>query len=187
MERIISAIQSVYPISDQSMADFTGKMRKMELPKGHVLIRNGTIERNYYFIEKGLTRSFCLLNGEESTSWFSQEGDVTFSMLGSYQQKPGFENVDLLEDCIVYAISVIELNALYEKNIEITNWSRLLHQKAFLDLELRHIAMMTKSAKERHDSFMREKSDIYRRTNLGHIASYLGMTQVTLSRIRSEF
>ena len=173
-------------MSSNSLEELTSRMTKLSLPKRHILIKSGVVERNYYFIEKGLTRSYILFEGNEVTSWFSQEGDITFSMLGSYQKKPGFEFVDLLEDSVIYSLPVDVLNALYEKNLDIANWSRLLHQKAFLELELRHISRLTLTAKERYEEFTREKPDIFKRVNLGYIASYLGMSQVTLSRLRAQ-
>ena len=186
MEQITQSIISLYPMSSNSLEELTSRMTQLILPKRHILIKSGLIERNYYFIESGLTRSYVLFEGNEVTSWFSQEGDITFSMLGSYQKKPGFEYVDLLEDSDIYSIPVDVLNALYEKNLDIANWSRLLHQKAFLELELRHISRLTLTAKERYEQFLEQRPDIFRRVNLGYIASYLGMSQVTLSRLRSQ-
>lgn len=186
MNQIISSIRKSYPMSDASIDELTYKMTRLELPKKYILIKSGVVERNYFFIEKGLTRSYCLFNGNEVTSWFSKEGEVTFSMLGSYHKKQGFENVDLLEDSVIYSLPVDVLNLLYETNIEIANWSRLLHQNAFLELELRHIAMVSQSAKERYENFIREKPAIMQRVNLGYIASFLGMSQVSLSRLRAK-
>ncbi len=186
MENIIKSIRAIYNVGDSSVKELANLMECHHLPKGYILIKSGVVERNYYFIEKGITRSYCFVDGKESTSWFSKEGDITFSMLSSYENKPGYEYVDLLENCILYAIPVQELNALYERNIEIANWSRLVHQKAFLDLELRHISLATQSAEERLQSFIQEKGDLYKRINLGYVASYLGMTQVTLSRLRAK-
>ncbi|MFC5045513.1 Crp/Fnr family transcriptional regulator [Aquimarina hainanensis] len=186
MNTIIHSNKTAYPVSSSSIELLTSKMTKLELPKKHLLIEGGTLDKNYYFIEKGLTRSFIILDGEETTTWFSKEGELAFSMLSCYENRPGFEYVDLLEDSIIYAIPVQELNELYHTNIEIANWSRVIHQKAFLDLELRHIALATQSAKERYDHFVAEKSDIFQRIKLGYIASFLGVTQVTLSRLRSH-
>ncbi|PKV50392.1 CRP-like cAMP-binding protein [Aquimarina sp. MAR_2010_214] len=186
MEKIISSIKSMYAVSDASIASLTSKMTELHLPKKHILIKSGVVDKNYYFIEKGLTRSYCIIDGEEATTWFSKEGELAFSMLSCYENKPGFEYVDLLEDSIIYAIPVHKLNLLYETNIEIANWSRIAHQKAFLDLELRHIALATQSAKERYDTFTQEKSDLFKRVKLGYIASFLGVTQVTLSRLRAK-
>ena len=186
MEKIISSIRNVCPVSDSSIEALTRHMKLLKLPKKTVLIKSGEIDKNYYFIEKGITRSYCLIDGEETTTWFSTEGDVTFSMLSCYENKAGYEYVDLLEDAVIYSIPIHALNTLYETNIEIANWSRLLHQKAFLDLELRHIALITQSAKERYENFICEKADLFKRVNLGYIASFLGVTQVTLSRLRAE-
>jgi CRP-like cAMP-binding protein len=186
MEAIISSIKSMYAVSDKSIELLVSKMKKHEFPKKHILIKGGVIDKNYYFIENGLTRSYCIIEGEETTTWFSKEGELAFSMLSCYENKPGFEYVDLLEDSIVYSIPVNELNKLYDSNIEIANWSRIVHQKAFLDLEYRHIAMTTQSAKERYINFTKDKSDLFKRIKLGYIASFLGVTQVTLSRLRAE-
>ncbi len=186
METIISSIKQMYPVSNESLELLTGKMEKVLFPKKHILIKAGIVNKNYYFIEKGLTRSYCIINGEETTTWFSKEGELAFSMLSCYEGKPGFEYVDALEDTVVYAISIDQLNKLYKTNIEIANWSRVIHQKAFLDLEYRHIAMTTQPAKERYANFTREKHDLFKRVKLGYIASYLGVTQVTLSRLRAE-
>ena len=187
MEKIISAIRESYYMSDASIDLLASNMKKHSWPKKHVLIKAGTIERNYYFIEKGLTRSYCIINGEEKTTWFSKEGDITFSMLSAYEEKPGYEFVDLLEDCVIYSIPVKVLNKLYVENIEIANWSRLIHQKAFLDLEQRHISIISESARERYLRFIDERFDLFNRVNLRHISSFLGVTQVTLSRLRAEF
>ena len=186
METIISSIKQMYPVSDTSIKLLTSKMEKAVFPKKHILIKGGIINKNYYFIEKGLTRSYCIIDGEETSTWFSKEGELAFSMLSCYENKPGFEYVDLLEDSVVYSISIDKLNELYKTNIEIANWSRIVHQKAFLDLEYRYIAMTTQSAKERYINFTKEKFDLFKRIKLGYIASFLGVTQVTLSRLRAE-
>lgn len=186
MDQIISSITEICGMSNTSITQLTSQMNRHDLLKKHMLIKAGIVDRNYYFIEKGLTRSFCLIDGEEKTTWFSKEGDITFSMLSSYEEKPGYEFVDLLEDSIIYSIPVQSLNSLYEENIEIANWSRLVHQKAFLDLELRHIAMITQSANERYENFIMERSNLNNRINLKYIASFIGVTQVTLSRLRAD-
>ncbi len=187
MQTIISCIQKISPCKQSTIDLLTSKMTRHEFPKKHILIKSGIIDKNFYFIEKGLTRSYCIINGEEATSWFSQEGDITFSMLSCYENKPGYEYVDLLEDSIIYSISIQELNKLYFDNIEIANWSRLIHQKAFLDLELRHIALATQSATERYHNFLKERSGLVNRVKLSHIASFIGVSQVTLSRIRANY
>jgi len=107
-------------------------------------------------------------------------------MLSSYGEKPGYEYVDLLEDSMIYSVPIEILNEFYHQNIEIANWSRLVHQQAFLDLELRHIALISQSAKERYWNFTKERPDLLERVDLQYIASFLGVTQVTFSRLSAQ-
>lgn len=124
MENIIKGIRRYYPVSDSSLEMLFSHMKKLELPKKHLLIHGGVSDRHVYFIEKGFCRSYCLRDGEEITIWFSREGDITFAMKDLYHNQPGYEYVELLEDCELYAIRIDELNQIYETNIEIANWGR---------------------------------------------------------------
>ena len=118
MENIIKGIRQYYPVSDSSLEVLFSHMEKLELPKKHLLIRGGVADRHVYFIEKGFCRSYCLHDGEEITIWFSREGDITFAMKDLYHDEPGYEYVELLEDCELYAIRIEDLNRIYETNIE---------------------------------------------------------------------
>ncbi len=117
MQNIIEGIRRYYPVSDNSLNILFSKMKKLELPKKHLLIKGGVIDRHVYFIEKGFTRSYCLHDGKEMTIWFSREGDITFAMKDLYHNEPGYEYVELLENCTLYAIAINDLNTLYETNI----------------------------------------------------------------------
>ena len=111
MENIIKGIRRYYPVSDSSLEMLFSHMKKLELPKKHLLIHGGVSDRHVYFIEKGFCRSYCLRDGEEITIWFSREGDITFAMKDLYHNQPGYEYVELLEDCKLYAIR--HINRLY--------------------------------------------------------------------------
>lgn len=187
MENIIKGIRQFYSVSDTSLELLFSKMKRLELPKKYLLISGGIMDRHVYFIEKGFCRSYCLLDGEEITIWFSREGDITFSMKDLYHNEPGYEYVELLEDCILYAIRIEDLNALYEINIEIANWSRLIHQECLLYMDQHHINRLYLPAKERYEQLLREQPDVIHRAKLSYIASFLGMTPQHLSRLRSEY
>ena len=186
MQHIIKGIRSYYPVSDRSLDMLFEKAKRLELPKKHLLIKAGVIDRHVYFIEKGFTRSYCLYDGKETTIWFSREGDITFAMNDLYHNEPGYEYVELLEDCILYAITVTDLNRLYETNIEIANWGRVIHQECLLYMDQHHNAQLYLSAKERYAQLLRELPDVIHRANLTYIASYLGITPQHLSRLRAE-
>lgn len=150
-----------------------------------MLTREGVEDKSVYFIEQGCARTYLLIDGKEITNWFSQEGDITFSSNALYHRKPGFEYVELLEDTLLYTLSIDQLNALYKTNIELANWSRVIHQEVLLKMQTLRIDRLSLSAKERYDKFLAEQPELFQRVNLGYIASYLGMTQQYLSSLRA--
>ena len=78
------------------------------------------------------------------------------------------------------------LNELYDTNIEIANWGRVIHQECLLALQCVRIDNLTMTAKERYEALLKTFPDICQRVNLGYIASFLGISISTLSRIRAE-
>ena len=141
---------------------------------------------NIYFIEKGIARSYCLIDGKEVTSWFSKEGELIYSTNSFYGRTEGYENemVQILEDSLLYYIPIIELEKLCIDHADIANWLRILYQKAFVEIERRLIYRLYMSAEERYKDFSEKNPDLFQRVNLGYIASYLGMSHVTLCALR---
>lgn len=185
ISNIRKSIKSHYPVSDESI-DLLGKhFRKHLFPAKHLIIRGCIIDRNVYFIEKGLTRSYCLADGNEHTTWFSKEGDITFCLLCLYHNRAGFEYVETIEPTLAYSIPISILNELYETNIEIANWGRVIHQECLLSLQCIRIDNLTMTAKERYEALLSTFPDICQRVNLGYIASFLGISISALSRIRA--
>lgn len=90
----------------------------------------------------------------------------------------------MLEDSTLYYMPINKLNELCQTNIEIANWLRMVHQNAFVEVERRLINRLYMSAEERYNDFIDKNTDLLQRVNLGHIASYLGMSHVTLCALR---
>ncbi len=186
MQRISRSLRSIYPITDDSMEQLCAIARAMELPRRHLLIEKGLRCGHVYFIERGLSRSFCHIGSAELSSWFSAEGDITFAMNELYHDIAGFESVELLEDSLLYAIAIPEFNQLIEQNIEFCNWSRLIHQEHILRVQQARIDQISLSTEARYRKFVREQPELLQRIKLGHLASYLGMTAQNLSRLRAS-
>ena len=186
INNIEEGMRRCYPVSDSSIEELAQKFTEKSYPKGHLLTRAGIRNNFVYFIEHGCARTFLLVDGKEITNWFSQEGDITFSSNALYYQKPGFEYVELLEESLLYAIPIRSLNHLYETNIEIANWGRVIHQDVLLKMQTLRLDRVTLSAKERYEKLLKEDPGLFNRATLGHIASYLGMTQQHLSSLRAH-
>ena len=186
MINIINKINSSYPISDETIRTLKENVTLCHFPKKHQLIKANMFCKSAYFIEKGMTRSFWLVNGEEITTSFSDEGGIVFSMDELYYNKPSEEFVETLEDVIAYRISLTDLLRLFQTNIELANWGRVIHQNEYRRLHRSHKERLTLSAKERYEEFKQQFPEVCQRAQLGYIASYLGITLSTLSRLRVQ-
>ena len=175
-------------MSNSSINELFAHSSLLELPKNHILTSSFQNDKNFYFIKKGIARSYCVINDKELTSWFSTEGDIVFSTNNFYGNQQGYEYevVQLLENTVLYAVPIKDLEKLYQTNIEIANWSRILHQEAFIMNEKRLISRLYKSAEERYIELLQTRPDLFQRVNLGYIASFLGISQVTLCHLRNK-
>lgn len=188
MQNIINSLKTQFNLSDGSIRELFAHSAVREIPKKQVLTSSFRHDPHFYFIEQGITRSYCVVDGKEVTSWFSAEGEIVFSTNNFYGKTPGYEYeiVQALEDTVAYAIPIKDLDVLYQTNIEIANWSRILHQQAFIETEKRLIARLYQSAEERYVDLLQSRPMLFRRVNLGHIASFLGISQVTLCQLRNK-
>ena len=184
MKHVIACMRALCPISDETMKELESLVVKCNYPKRYQLIKENIFCRYAYFIEKGMTRSFWLVDGEEITTSFSCEGGIVFSMDELYYNKMSEEFVETLEDVVVYRISLDKLRRLFETNIELANWGRIIHQDEYRRLHRSHKERLTLSAKERYEEFRQQFPQVNQRAQLGYIASYLGITLSTLSRLR---
>ncbi|KFF10044.1 Crp/Fnr family transcriptional regulator [Flavobacterium hydatis] len=158
----------------------------VSFPKGHILLKAGKIESNIYFIKKGIVRAYVNQNDSDVTFWFGKEGETILSMKSYVENQKGYEDIELLEDCDLYELKTTNLQRLFEEDIHIANWGRKFAEKELIKTEERLISRQFKTASERYNELITNNPDLIKRVQLGHIASYLGITQVSLSRIRAE-
>lgn len=186
MNTLFDYVSSYHSLSENAKKALTSKLTKLELPKNAFLVEEGRTCNHMYFLEKGSLRGFYNLDGKEVTYWFGFENNFVTSFYSFISRKPSFENIQLLEDCTLWSLSYEELQELYNLHPEIERLGRLSHEKYYLMLEDRFVSNHFKDARERYEMLMESSPHILRRVPLGYIASYLGISQETLSRIRSK-
>ncbi|BDD03987.1 Crp/Fnr family transcriptional regulator [Aureibacter tunicatorum] len=178
--------QHKYEISGESFELLNACMSEESKSKGELLIKVGEIHNYIYFIKTGAMRSYFInKDGKEVTYWFGFEGDIAASLSNFIKSKPSMENIELLEDSVILKISRSKLLELYETNLELANFGRKIAEKALLEMEEQILLTQFTDAKSRYLKLINRFPEILQRVKLGHISSYLGITQVTLSRIRS--
>lgn len=175
-----------FPLSKEIIHDLESLAMLEELPKGHLLLKEGQVAHRLYFLEKGTARTYYYHNGKDITSWIYGENLPFTAWYSFLDKKPSFENVEVLETSTVISLSKKSLEALYKKHPAFNHFGRKMveQQLSFLDAFYKGYLFMT--AKERYDLLLSIFPDVTQRVNLGHIASLLGISQETLSRIRAK-
>ncbi len=187
MDSIEETFFNKYGLSTTNFDLLHSFMTEHTKPKGEVLIREGEVHQSVYFIKSGAIRSYYTnKDGKDITYWFGFEGDIAASLTNFINSKPSLENIELLEDTVVYKISKSKLLELYLTNIAFANFGRKLAENALLEMEQQILLTQVADAKSRYQTLINKFPQISQRVKLGHIASYLGITQVTLSRIRAQ-
>jgi len=179
-------LKDISTLSNESLQLIISKIKLVSLPKNTILMDADKIEKKVYFIKKGMARAYTIDDGNEITFWFGKEGDCILSMRSYVINKPSYETIQLLEDCELYEIEMKELFDFYSTNLEIANWGRKFAEIELINTEERFISRQIGTAKNRYEKLLTENPSLINRVQLGYIASYLGISQVTLSRIRSE-
>ena len=187
MNELKEIINSYYTISEQAFQEIEKLASFVHLPKKTIVFEPNKYEDKFYFIAKGSARVYVIdENGNEISYILFFEKDYLISFEGYLNKKHSYEFIELLEDCILYEFQTEELKNLYQLNNEVANLGRVLAEKFAYDTEQRFIDRLSLSATSRYLKLIENNPEILQRIPLKYIASYLGITQVSLSRIRAK-
>lgn len=186
MEQLIRYINTYLTISNDAQQALHNCFEKLVLPKNETLVREGKVCRHLYFLEQGALRGYYLLDGKEITHWFGFENDFVTSFHSFITEERAVENIQLLEGSVLWSITKENLTSLFNQYHEIERLVRIAYEKYYIRLEERFVNAQFKTAAELYESLLLRTPHILERVPLGMIASYLGISQETLSRIRSR-
>lgn len=150
-------------------------------------LREGDIARTYWFMESGLARSFAIdVDGKEVTTDFFATGDIVIDWASLMLQHPTREYIQALEPCIVWEIDFETFQELFHSIEGFREAGRTRLVKSYFVTKNHRVSMIVDQAKGRYLRMMKTQPEIIQRAPLKHIASYLGITDTSLSRIRKE-
>ncbi len=156
-------------------------------PKGHVFLENGKMANEYYLVEKGLLRVYVHdYNGNEITTNFHGTGEIAIEVSSLFQRLSTNENIVALTKGKAWKIEFEVFQKLFHKIEGFREWGRAWMAGQLFISKQRSIAMFTNTAKERYLLLIKEKPEIIQQVSIKYIASYLGVTDTSLSRIRKE-
>ena len=157
------------------------------LPKGAMVVEAGRVETDIFFIAKGIARAFVVSeDGRDVTFWIGAEGTALLSLRSYVRDSPGYENIQLMEDSRLYRLHRDDLHSLFREDVHIANWGRRFAEQQFLLTEERFIPMLCTTATRRYEHLLRHAPELLQRLPLEHLASWLGITPASLSRIRGK-
>lgn len=187
MEELIHKIKSSIPLSSEAEAYVRSISRERLIPKGELLIRQGQSVKSTYFVMDGCLRSYCLdKNGKEHTLQFAINDWWISDFIAIYDNDLSTLTVECITDSKVIEFDAEKLNAIYVEFPEFEAFQRNNLERHVVSLHKRILNQLQLTAPERYDLFLKQYPDIEQFTPNYHIASYLGITQQSLSRIRAE-
>lgn len=151
-----------------------------------LLIEEGKIARKFYYIEKGVTRGWLNNDGKEITFQFMFEGAFISSWESLFYSLPSLYNIETIEPVTVYSASLEEFKQKMERNPYIKDFYYNNLQQRLLKYQKLFISRIKDTPEERYNQLFEQSPEIIRRIPQHYIASYLGITSVSLSRIRSR-
>ena len=146
----------------------------------------GQLNRKIYFVEEGLTRTFYYEKGRDITSNFYTEGKIMAQIDSIYNDEPSRYGIQAIEKSVIVSCDYHKLEATLNVSKEYSEFSRFVLGKLMTQMLERIASLQYMTAREKYNHLMEKNPRIILRAPLGMVASYLGITQETLSRIRSN-
>ncbi len=184
---LVKFIEQTVLIDHDDAQEIAKAFHSISIKKGDLLSREKQISDYYFYLEKGLMRLFLYdLNGNEITTDLFTENNIVFEITSFFTRVKSEVNIQAITNCSGYYISYTELNKLFHNKPAFRDFGRAILVKEFIASKERNYSMINKTAEKRYQHLASSKPEILKHTPLKYIASYLGITDSTLSRIRKN-
>ena len=161
--------------------------QRVEFQKWDYFLEKGKMANEYFIIESGLVRAFTHnYKGEEITTDFIGENEIVIEVSSLFTRIPAQESLQALTNGVAWKIDFNIFQELYHKSAGFSEWGRAWMSNQLFGLKQRNIDMISVTASDRYLKLLKEKPQIIQQASLKHIASFLGVTDTSLSRIRKE-
>lgn len=163
------------------------KFKKIMFLKNDFLLREGVTENHYWFIESGYCRSYVNdIKGNDITTNFYGQGDIAIDWSSFFLRSPSRENIQALADCVCWQLDFETFQQLFHNIEAFREQGRKTLVGSYFELKNQSVSFIADEAKERYLRLLKEKPHVVQNVSLQHIATYLGITKYSLSRIRKE-
>lgn len=186
MEKLTQALEKISPLGFTGSQHFLAAWQHWQVPKDHFLTREHAISDYIYFIEKGIARIFYYKNGKEITEWIALDEQFFLSITSFFYRVPSHLIIQTLEASTVYGIHHDDFMRLADQYHDVERFLRKMVTGSLILSQIRMKSIQFETAQQRYEALLRDNPKIIQRVPLSYIASFLGVTLETLSRIRSQ-
>lgn len=184
--QIYNHFEQYISLTDELKRELSERIELVSFKKGEMVLNADKVCTKSYFIQKGIFRTYFIKDDRQVTEYFSAENEWVNSPRSFMQRKVDIYYIEAIEDAEAFCLNVNDLVYLFNHFPEMERYARLSMGTVFGHFLERITSMRFTTAKEKYEHFLQTYHDIYHRLPLGMVASYLGITQETLSRVRSD-
>ncbi len=183
-ELLLKKIRKYIALSEEECALIKELFKPLSLTKGEILLQEGNTCKYFCYVNKGLLRQYINYEGKELTIHFNEEDTFICDFESFISKTPSQKTIIALEDSVLQMISYSNLQRFYKEIREGERFGRLLLEETFIEAIHYIISGLADSPQERYLKFMRQYKNIEQRVAQKYIASFMGVTPQSLSRIR---
>jgi len=183
---LVDFINRMYPLSDEIMEFMSSRTTFKKVSKGKFLLKPGDFCKDYYYIHKGILRSYIKYEEKEITIWINPEGEITTSIRSIAGSRVSDEYIQVIENAELVIIPFDAMRELYDTFPEMNRVGRMLLEEYYAASEERVYIARLPNAQARYQHFINSRPELLNRIPLKYVASYLGITLETLSRLRAK-
>lgn len=187
IEKLIARLNGLHPMSKELTEKIMTLTKITTHPKKAILLKEGEVNSHICMVITGLVRSYYLNEEKEITSRLMDEGFIITSWISFYTRKPGNEFLETIEETTLACVHYNDIQNLYEEFPEFNIIGRKQVEYSFYMSELRTRMLRKHTAEEKYKFFLENHPNLLQRVALKHVATYLGMNEETLSRVRSQY
>lgn len=186
-EQLLKSVTALSGCSPEQIEEVLSIVKQVEIGNGQSYIRAGEIPRSFAFVVKGLFRYYYADNkGNEFTKGFFPENSYITAYSALLENRESYFTIEALEDSTIFIIDFYKWNQIARNDICWLKFLVSLLEKGYCVKEYREREFLVFSAEERYESFLRRFPGLEKRIKQHYIASYLGITPESLSRIRKK-
>ena len=184
MEHLLTFFNQFTDLSDDEVAFVKANMKTLDVPKNHILLAQGAVSKAFYFIVRGSVRMYYIANGEEKTAFFYTENMFVSSYQSFTKQVPAKHNLASIEasQLIVFDLESVGKYIAFSPKFEFL--ARVIMEDELAVYQEIISSFVTQNAEQRYVDLLANKPDLLQRIPQHQIATFLGVSPETLSRIR---